>query len=166
MRGSDTLLLLNFLINNKISLATTGAMAFVPPTLLSPVAFQGATLQQLQLKQTSSTYNGETIFSLDISGPILPSAVKGLSEFFRETQGGNFKSNLITHEPTALFSLATAKAKTGARMFSVFATESLKDCGLKSELVNEFCSKDCQSSESLSEVLLNDNVFKLKLTAD
>ncbi|KAG8518551.1 Protein downstream neighbor of Son, partial [Galemys pyrenaicus] len=48
VKGTNTFTLLNFLINSKSLIATSGAQAGLPPTLLSPVAFRGATMQMLK----------------------------------------------------------------------------------------------------------------------
>ncbi|XP_052015104.1 protein downstream neighbor of Son isoform X3 [Apodemus sylvaticus] len=48
VKGLDTFKLLNFLINCKSLVATSGAQAGLPPTLLSPVAFRGASMQMLK----------------------------------------------------------------------------------------------------------------------
>jgi len=49
--GSDTLSFFNFLINSKsILISNVGPYAGLPPTILSPVAFHGATLKSLQVK--------------------------------------------------------------------------------------------------------------------
>uniref|UniRef100_A0A2K5RL85 Downstream neighbor of SON n=1 Tax=Cebus imitator TaxID=2715852 RepID=A0A2K5RL85_CEBIM len=45
VKGINTFTLLNFLINCKSLVATSGPQAGLPPTLLSPVAFRGATMQ-------------------------------------------------------------------------------------------------------------------------
>ncbi|CAL4174654.1 unnamed protein product, partial [Meganyctiphanes norvegica] len=49
VEGMETLSLINFLLNSKSCVGTTGPLAGVPPTLLAPVAFQGATLNTLKL---------------------------------------------------------------------------------------------------------------------
>lgn len=51
VKGTNTLTLLNFLINCKSLVASAGAQAGLPPTLLSPVAFRGATMQMLKVTQ-------------------------------------------------------------------------------------------------------------------
>uniref|UniRef100_A0A2K5RL67 Downstream neighbor of SON n=1 Tax=Cebus imitator TaxID=2715852 RepID=A0A2K5RL67_CEBIM len=48
VKGINTFTLLNFLINCKSLVATSGPQAGLPPTLLSPVAFRGATMQMLK----------------------------------------------------------------------------------------------------------------------
>uniref|UniRef100_A0A452RJ49 DNA replication fork stabilization factor DONSON n=1 Tax=Ursus americanus TaxID=9643 RepID=A0A452RJ49_URSAM len=48
VKGMNTLTLLNFLINSKSLIASSGPQAGLPPTLLSPIAFRGATMQMLK----------------------------------------------------------------------------------------------------------------------
>ena len=49
MEGTNVFALFNFLLNSKSVIPATGAYAGVPPTLLAPVAFQGATLRNLEV---------------------------------------------------------------------------------------------------------------------
>lgn len=49
VRGADAQALFNFLLNCKSVVSPTGPFAGVPPTLLSPVAFHGGTLQSLKV---------------------------------------------------------------------------------------------------------------------
>lgn len=49
VRGINAFTLLNFLINCKSLVASAGPQAGLPPTLLSPVAFRGATMQTLKV---------------------------------------------------------------------------------------------------------------------
>lgn len=51
VKGLNTFTLLNFLINCKSLVATSGAQAGLPPTLLSPVAFRGASMQMLKVSK-------------------------------------------------------------------------------------------------------------------
>ena len=51
VKGADTHALFNFLLNCKSLVANTGPLAQVPPTLLAPVAFDGATLKSLRVNQ-------------------------------------------------------------------------------------------------------------------
>lgn len=50
VKGLNTFKLLNFLINCKSLVAPSGAQAGLPPTLLSPVAFRGASMQMLKVR--------------------------------------------------------------------------------------------------------------------
>lgn len=49
VKGTNTFTLLNFLMNCKSLVASAGPQAGIPPTLLSPVAFRGATMQTLKV---------------------------------------------------------------------------------------------------------------------
>lgn len=50
VRGSNTFTLLNFLISCRSLVAAAGPQAGLPPTLLSPVAFRGGTMQTLKVR--------------------------------------------------------------------------------------------------------------------
>lgn len=50
VEGSNTFTLLNFLINCKSLVAGAGSQAGLPPTLLAPTAFRGATLHTLKVR--------------------------------------------------------------------------------------------------------------------
>lgn len=67
--GSDTHALFNCLLNSKTLISKTGYHAGIPPTLLAPVAFDGATLQSLtakngMLKQGKTLEKVRTKFTL------------------------------------------------------------------------------------------------------
>ena len=51
VEGAHVHALFNFLLNSKTSITTTGAHAGIPPTLLAPVAFEGATLKAVKVLQ-------------------------------------------------------------------------------------------------------------------
>lgn len=55
VEGSHTFTLINFLINCKSLVASAGSQAGLPPTLLAPVAFRGATMHMLKV-QTHTKY--------------------------------------------------------------------------------------------------------------
>lgn len=50
VEGMETQALFNYLMNCKSIVPTTGPLAGVPPTLLSPVAFTGASLTSLKVR--------------------------------------------------------------------------------------------------------------------
>lgn len=52
VEGSHTFTLINFLINCKSLVAAAGSQAGLPPTLLAPVAFRGATVNTLKVLST------------------------------------------------------------------------------------------------------------------
>lgn len=49
VEGTHTFTLINFLINCKSLVAAAGSQAGLPPTLLAPVAFKGATMHTLKV---------------------------------------------------------------------------------------------------------------------
>lgn len=49
--SGDVQSLFNYLLNSKACVLTSGPLAGVPPTLLAPVPFVGATLQKIRLEQ-------------------------------------------------------------------------------------------------------------------
>ncbi|KAM8975687.1 protein downstream neighbor of Son [Pelodytes ibericus] len=110
LKGSNTFTLLNFLINCKSIVAAAGPQAGLPPTLLSPIAFRGATMQTLKARsinvktQVLSGYKDQ--FSLEISGPVLPHSLHYLTVLLKAAQRGCFSTGLYTHEPTAVFNTA------------------------------------------------------------
>ncbi|EMP32268.1 Protein downstream neighbor of son like protein [Chelonia mydas] len=107
VKGTNTFMLLNFLINCKSLVAAAGPQAGLPPTLLSPVAFRGATMQTLKARSINvktpvhSCYND--IFSLEITGPVMPHCLHTLTMLLKSAQKGAFSAVLYTHEPTAVF---------------------------------------------------------------
>uniref|UniRef100_A0AAQ5Y3I1 Downstream neighbor of SON n=1 Tax=Amphiprion ocellaris TaxID=80972 RepID=A0AAQ5Y3I1_AMPOC len=113
VEGSHTFTLINFLINCKSVVAAAGSQAGLPPTLLAPVAFRGATMHTLKGRsvnvksQVGSTY--QNVSSLEITGPILPSCLHTITTLLRPAQKGNFSAALYSHTPTAVMNIQTNK---------------------------------------------------------
>lgn len=64
VEGVEAQALFNCLMNCKSSTAMTGPLAGVPPTLMAPVAFHGATLKSLKVCTTFDVYrNGKKFFT-------------------------------------------------------------------------------------------------------
>ncbi|NXO58583.1 DONS protein, partial [Aramus guarauna] len=107
VKGTNTFTLLNFLINCKSLVAVAGPQAGLPPTLLSPVAFRGGTMQTLKARSINAKARVhlayEDIFSLEIVGPVMPHSLHSLTMLLRVAQRGAFSAALYTHEPTAVF---------------------------------------------------------------
>ena len=51
IKGNDTYAFFNFLINSEYLIAKSGSYQGIPPTLLSPVAFEGGTLRAAKMVQ-------------------------------------------------------------------------------------------------------------------
>uniref|UniRef100_A0A4W6EIZ4 DNA replication fork stabilization factor DONSON n=1 Tax=Lates calcarifer TaxID=8187 RepID=A0A4W6EIZ4_LATCA len=57
VEGSHTFTLINFLINCKSLVAAAGSQAGLPPTLLAPIAFRGATMHTLKARRDTRTHS-------------------------------------------------------------------------------------------------------------
>ncbi|RVE75013.1 hypothetical protein OJAV_G00012760 [Oryzias javanicus] len=109
VEGSHTFTLINFLINCKSVVASTGSQAGLPPTLLAPSAFRGATLHTLKSRSVNVKNQVKSGFqnlsSLEITGPVLPSSLHAIIGLLRSAQKGNFSASLYTHAPTAVMNV-------------------------------------------------------------
>ncbi|XP_018560011.1 protein downstream neighbor of son homolog [Lates calcarifer] len=146
VEGSHTFTLINFLINCKSLVAAAGSQAGLPPTLLAPIAFRGATMHTLKARsvnvksQVGSTY--QNISSLEITGPILPSSLHAITTLLRPSQKGNFSATLYTHAPTAVMNMHTKQQCPGSSV-------DLSGCGLHPASIQQL-----QQSSSLGKTAL------------
>uniref|UniRef100_A0A8C5Y2M3 Downstream neighbor of SON n=1 Tax=Microcebus murinus TaxID=30608 RepID=A0A8C5Y2M3_MICMU len=83
----------------------TLSQAGLPPTLLAPTAFRGATMQMLKARsvnvktQALSGYKDQ--FSLEITGPVMPHFLHSVTMLLKSSQSGSFCVGLYPHDPTA-----------------------------------------------------------------
>jgi len=134
VEGVECQSLLNYLLNAKLVVGKDQ----LPPTILAPVAYHGASLRTLRVKQGQTGGKGGVPLqhSIELNGPILPHMVQGLSKLASNT-ASSFSTFVNTVEETNSFSLFCAKEKKVAP--SAFATASLDDCGLDAEMLKIFC---------------------------
>jgi len=112
VRGKKNLRLLHsFLLNSKCSITVAGPQQHLPPTILSPLPFQGGSIQFLRVKtgaikvgakeddtlirmsqssQSQRQFTSQQQWGLDVSGPILPNHLQAIIEIFNETQKGYY----------------------------------------------------------------------------
>lgn len=160
VKGLNTFTLLNFLINCKSLVATSGAQAGLPPTLLSPVAFRGASMQMLKARsinvktQDLSGYRDK--FSLDITGPIMPHALQSVIMLLRSSQRGSFSAGMYAHEPTAAFNVCLPLEKEPHRED---APKDLANCGLHPQTLQQLSQIPLLGKSSLRNVEMNDYIF-------
>ncbi|NXD29726.1 DONS protein, partial [Spelaeornis formosus] len=118
VRGSNTFTLLNFLISCRSLVPVAGPQAGLPPTLLSPVAFRGGSMQTLKARTVSgrARVRGgfEDVFSLELLGPVLPHALHSLTLLLGPAQRGSFRALLSPHEPSAAFNARPAPPQVSA----------------------------------------------------
>ncbi|XP_070568866.1 protein downstream neighbor of son homolog [Ptychodera flava] len=139
VEGVHTQALFNFLLNSKSTVAISGPQAGIPPTILAPVAFHGATLRSLKVKhRTVQQYqNGkvENLGNVEITGPILPHNAFHLCRLFQQTQGGGFTVSCNTYDATVPFNTATNVEELENEQV---ISSSLEDCGLQQDCLKSF----------------------------
>ena len=153
--GVEVQALFNFLMNCKTLTTSTGPLANIPPTILSPVAFHGATLKPLKVRENTVFDGKEKYYSLEISGPILPAVIPSLRSLINSSQLDKFSISCAHLPVTVAFSLAKhgKESEEVKEPPSVFGLENLTDCGFSKGLLEHFCDADVnkiQSFESLS----------------
>lgn len=161
VKGANTFTLLNFLINCKSIVAAAGSQAGLPPTLLSPVTFRGATMQTLKARsvnvKTRVQAGYKDQFSLEISGPVMPHAAHSLTLLLRAAQKGSFSTSLYTHEPTTVFNTSIhdqyCKEKDSAE---------LVNCGLHPLTLEQFSQLSILGKTSLRQLELSDYMYTWK----
>ncbi|XP_043267310.1 protein downstream neighbor of son homolog [Venturia canescens] len=148
VKGVEAQALFNFLINCKSAVATTGALAGVPPTLLSPVAFHGATLRPIKVRESIVRLEKDRFYSLELRGPLLPHVLPSICNLMRSSQLDRFTISSAQLSATTSFSIAghgqeeTKPEKTEKVPQSVFGQENLSDCGFSKQLLSHFCNPD------------------------
>lgn len=108
IQGADVQALFNFLLNCRSCVASSGPQAGVPPTILCPTPFRGASVQSYKVKhslvkQTEMDGTINHVHILEISGPVLPHHVHQIRKVLERTQKGEFTLTFNTHEPTVPF---------------------------------------------------------------
>lgn len=172
--------LLSLFINHrKICVSNSGAFSGIPPTLLSPIAFHGATLTPLAVKQKSTTGTdsrsvSQNLVNIDVIGPILPHTLYGLMGLFgrfcstASVGGGGpsvtmVRSSMRTYDQSASFALEIGKqleSQTKANsdessavvaVNPTFAVENLEESGLDKRFLTAICTADRQLAVPLAD---------------
>lgn len=160
VEGPDTFTLINFLINCKSLVASAGSQAGLPPTLLAPVAFRGAVMQTLKARsvnvksQVGMGY--QNISSLEITGPILPSALHSITSLLRPAQKGNFSATLYTHAPTAVMNIHKRQTQFTS------SPVDLSSCGLPSASVHQLQTPSTLGKTALNHINMNNYSYSWK----
>eukprot|EP00794_Sanderia_malayensis_P003437 gene3437-3932_t len=101
---SHVIALFNFLINSDSILSQSGPYQGVPPTLLAPVAFEGASLRMLKCVQGPMKFqdNGsmKQMFGLEITGHILPTQLQGICNILK-AKHCTYESNVASFVPSS-----------------------------------------------------------------
>ncbi|XP_045641512.1 protein downstream neighbor of Son [Ursus americanus] len=160
VKGMNTLTLLNFLINSKSLIASSGPQAGLPPTLLSPIAFRGATMQMLKARsvnvKTQAVSGYKDQFSLEITGPIMPHSLHSVTMLLKSSQKGSFSAGLYTHEPTAVFNICLPVDQV---LDKETVHEELANCGLHPKTLDQLSQTPILGKSSLRHVEMSDYVY-------
>ncbi|XP_017598813.1 PREDICTED: protein downstream neighbor of Son, partial [Corvus brachyrhynchos] len=159
VRGSNTFTLLNFLISCRSLVAVAGPQAGLPPTLLSPVAFRGGTMQTLKARSISGrarVQGGfEDVFSLEVLGPILPHALHALTLLLGPAQRGAFRALLSPHEPSAAFNTRAAPPQEAVH-------QDLPACGLHPKTLEQLSQCPTLGKSSIRLLEMKDYAYTWK----
>ncbi|XP_053920758.1 protein downstream neighbor of Son isoform X2 [Cuculus canorus] len=164
VKGTNTFTLLNFLINCKSLVAVAGAQAGLPPTLLSPVAFRGGTMQTLKARSINAKARVhlayEDIFSLEIIGPVMPHSLHALTMLLRSAQRGAFSAVLYTHEPTAVFNTDLHCASSAFNQETI--CKDLPACGLHTKTLDQLSQCPTLGKSSIRFLEMKDYAYTWK----
>ncbi|XP_076839419.1 protein downstream neighbor of son homolog [Brachyhypopomus gauderio] len=161
--GSNTFTLINFLINCKGLVAGAGSQAGLPPTLLAPSAFRGATLHTLKARsvnvKTQERAAYKDVCSLEVTGPIMPHTLHALTQLLRPAQRGEFSAVLYTHEPSAVLNVPSTNVpttKTSEPDQQEKAVQELGQCGLQRSTVEQLVEPAALGKAALRQLQLTD----------
>ncbi|XP_015111674.1 protein downstream neighbor of son homolog [Diachasma alloeum] len=166
VKGVEAQALFNFLINCKSAVAVTGALAGVPPTLLAPIAFHGATLKPLKVRESIVRVDKDKFHSLEIKGPLLPHILPSLCHLMKSSHLEQFSVSFAQLSSTNAFSTAKHGLESPSedengeiKPQSVFGQENLSDCGFNSELLSHFCNPDTTHIQVIETLKFSNDVY-------
>lgn len=143
VEGVEVNALYNFLINCKSATSLTGPFADIPPTLLSPVAFHGASLNSLKIRENRVHTDDAAYHSFELSGPILPSILHNLFEICPPEHNMTITFNTLKNTESLSKLISRDRKSDVINMGAVvFRKENLSDCGLLPKVLKHFCIPD------------------------
>ncbi|XP_061857442.1 protein downstream neighbor of Son [Colius striatus] len=164
VKGTNTFTLLNFLINCKSLVAASGPQAGLPPTLLSPVAFRGGTMQTLKARSITGKAMVQAAYtnvcSLEVSGPVLPHCLHTLTALLSAAQCGAFTAICYTHQPTAVFNSSLDTASPAQEQETVH--KDLLKCGLHPRTLDQLCQHPTLGKSSIHFLEMKDYAYSWK----
>ncbi|XP_055844511.1 protein downstream neighbor of son homolog [Episyrphus balteatus] len=144
IEGVECQAFFNFLLNAKSTITSVGRLAGVPPTLLAPIAFPKATIQNLSSRSNKVRMDGVDYFSVEFKGIVLPTVLPYACSLLCESKE-TFSVTMASNTSTLAFSKASAKLTESVKKEDeasgeqVFGKENLSDCGLHTELLDSLC---------------------------
>uniref|UniRef100_A0A3Q4H5D8 DNA replication fork stabilization factor DONSON n=1 Tax=Neolamprologus brichardi TaxID=32507 RepID=A0A3Q4H5D8_NEOBR len=134
VKGLHTFTLINFFINWKGVVASSGSQAGLPPTLLAPSAFRGATMHTLKSR-----------------------CVNVRSQFSK----GNFSAALYTHTPTAVMNVHSTNCFL-FDLVVMNASVELSSCGLHSASIQQLQQPSTLGKTALTHITMNNYSYTWK----
>jgi adenylate cyclase class IV len=163
--GVEAQALFNFLINCKTLIISIGPHSGIPPTLLSPIAFHGASLRPLRVRESVVSNGKEKFYSLELTGPILPDVLPSLCSLMTDDQLEKFSVSCAQLTNTNAFTLAKhgkeskEEIKTEKLPQNVFGLENLTDCGFNKCILSHFCNPDQNRIENFESLTCENNLY-------
>lgn len=114
IEGVECQALFNFLLNAKSTTTKVGRLAGIPPTLIAPVAFPGATLRNNQVKASIVREQNIDYYSMEMIGVILPHTLQYLCNLMKETKD-QFSVTMVNTSNTIALSKAAQKIIDGRK---------------------------------------------------
>lgn len=114
--GFECHALFNFLLNAKSITTPAGKLSGVPPTLLSPVAFHGASLKRLETKSSKVRVDQVDYYSVELKGPILSHLLPYLVDLLKHFND-QFSITTTNLQNTVAFSRASQTMMEGDSIY-------------------------------------------------
>ncbi|XP_077981427.1 protein downstream neighbor of Son-like [Glandiceps talaboti] len=164
IQGVYTQALFNFLLNSKSTIALSGPQSGIPPTILSPVAFQGAALKTLKVKHGKvhqyQAGKSQVLSTLEVTGPLLPTNIVYLCELFKQTQQGDFNMICNVQDSTIPFNAAQSD---NVKDDDDERTHKLSQCGLSKESIVNFIEGSNHGKYAIRELKCENNMYSWNL---
>ncbi|XP_058832386.1 protein downstream neighbor of son homolog [Topomyia yanbarensis] len=156
IEGVECQAFFNFLLNAKSTTTKVGRLAGVPPTLLAPVSFVGASLRTLATRSSKIRMEGEDFYSTELNGVILPHVLPYLCGLLTESKD-NFSATLVSSPNTIAFCKVSQKLiddadkenEANASGDHVLWKENLSDSGLSDNILEAMCRANKDSVNDL-----------------
>ncbi|XP_055625634.1 protein downstream neighbor of son homolog [Toxorhynchites rutilus septentrionalis] len=162
IEGIECQAFFNFLLNAKSTTTRVGRLAGVPPTLLAPTAFVGATLQTLTTRSSKIRMDGEDYHSTELQGVILPHVLPYLCDLLTEAKD-NFSATLVSVPNTTAFCKVSQKLIDDADKENeataigdqVLWKENLSDSGISDYILETMCRASKDSVCDVERIVYN-----------
>ena len=157
--GCDCQAFANYLLEAKSTIPKVGKLAGIPPTLISPVAFLGASLKRQKLRSSKVKENGVDLHSVEMSGAILPHTLHSLTSLLAETKD-SYSMTINNFTSTIAFTKVSQKLLSNldnsqSNTDQVFGRVYLSVSGLPNFILEALCRVDKDAVNVLEKFQYN-----------